>query len=118
MSDKIKRGAEGEQAAASYLLQMGYEILERNFRFKRSEIDLIVKRDSWLVFVEVKTRSSIVFGHPEEFVNEKKETKILEGAEHYIFEKDWKGPVRYDVIAVTINKNGGLEIRHIEDAFY
>jgi len=118
MSDKIKRGAQGEQMAAEYLIQNGYEIIARNYRHKRSEIDLIVQRDNWLIFVEVKTRTNVSFGHPEEAVDEAKVTKVMEGAEHYIFANDWKGPVRYDVIAITMRKNGAHEIKHIEDAFY
>jgi putative endonuclease len=118
MSDKIKRGEEGERAAAEYLIGKGFEIVERNYRYRHSEIDLIVKQGQWLVFVEVKTRSSAVYGHPEDFVDEAKEAKILEGAEHFIFDRDWKGQVRYDIIAVSIKKTGGFEILHIEDAFY
>ncbi|HZX73961.1 MAG TPA: YraN family protein [Cyclobacteriaceae bacterium] len=117
MADKIKRGTEGELAAAEFLMSKGFEIVQRNYRHKRSEIDLIVKKDNWLIFVEVKLRSSARFGHPEEFVDLKKEKKILEGAEHYLFETNWNGNVRYDIVAISTN-HGEVEILHIEDAFY
>jgi putative endonuclease len=100
------------------LLGKGYELVARNYRHGKSEIDLIVKREGWLVFVEVKTRSNIEFGYPEESVNEKKVTKVLEGAAHYIFENNWNGPVRYDVIAITWKTEVEPEILHLEDAFY
>lgn len=117
MSDKIKRGKEGEDLAARYLEGKGYEIIERNYRHRQSEIDLIARKDNLLVFVEVKTRTSIKFGYPEEFVDERKEAKVLEGAENYIFTNDWRGFVRYDIVAI-IYSGKEPEITHLEDAFY
>jgi len=117
MSDKIKTGNEGEQFAADFLIQKGFEILARNYRYKRSEIDLIVKKGNWLIFVEVKTRSSSAFGHPEEFVDRRKVKMILEGAENYMYELNWQGNVRYDIVAITM-KGTVPEIVLIEDAFY
>jgi len=117
MSDKIKKGKEGEDLAADFLVRQGYEIVERNFRYRRSEIDLIVLKENWLVFVEVKMRSSDAFGYPEEFVDYKKAKNIVYGAEQYTFENDYNGNVRYDVVAISM-KYGKPEIRHFEDAFY
>jgi putative endonuclease len=117
MSDKIKKGREGEELAAHYLAEKGYEIVERNYRHKRSEIDLIVKKNNWLVFVEVKFRSSDAFGYPEDFVDYKKTRNIMDGAEQYTYDKNWQGNVRYDIVAIR-RINGEQEIKHIEDAFY
>jgi putative endonuclease len=117
MSDKIEKGKEGEEFAANYLVEKGYEVLERNYRHKRSEIDLIVKKNNWLIFVEVKFRTSDAFGYPEDFVDYKKSKNIVDGAEQYTFDKDWQGNVRYDIVAIR-NIHGQLEIKHIEDAFY
>ena len=117
MIDKIKRGNEGEQVAADFLVQKGFEIVERNYRYKHSEIDLIIKKGNWLIFVEVKTRSSYAFGYPEEFVDYKKVKNILEGADHYIYKSDWQGNVRYDIVSVGITRTPP-EIVHLEDAFY
>ncbi|HQQ82254.1 MAG TPA: YraN family protein [Cyclobacteriaceae bacterium] len=117
MTDKIKRGQEGEELAASFLEEKGYTILERNYRHRKSEIDLIVCKDRWLVFVEVKTRTSTAFGFPEEFVDYAKKRMIFQGALHYMTEKDWQGNVRYDIIAIHVDR-GLPDIHHIEDAFY
>lgn len=117
MTDKIKKGKEAEDMAADFLAQQGYEIVERNYRYKRSEIDLIVRRDNWLIFVEVKMRSSDAFGYPEEFVDYKKAKNIVYGAEQYTYDNNYNGNVRYDVVAISM-KNGEPEIRHFEDAFY
>ena len=117
MTDKIKRGAEGEELAAGFLRRSGYTVLERNYRHKKSEIDLIVCRDRWLVFVEVKLRTSTAYGYPEEFVDYQKKKMIFQGALHYMIEKDWQGNVRYDIVAIHY-VNGSPEIHHIEDAFY
>jgi len=117
MTDKIKRGEEGEQLAADHLIQKGFTVLERNYRHKKSEIDLIVRRGNWLVFVEVKTRTSDAYGYPEEFVDFRKKKKIFEGADYYMYITDWSGNVRYDIVAVSL-ANGEPVIHHLEDAFY
>lgn len=106
-------GKKGENLAEEFLQQKGYAIVARNYRYKRSEIDLIVQKENWLIFVEVKMRSSKAFGFPEESVGAAKRKKILEGAAQYLAETNWQGNVRYDIIA--IHKN---EIEHFEDAFY
>jgi putative endonuclease len=113
MSDKIKKGKEGEATAEQFLVGQGYEIVARNYRFKRSEVDLIVRKENWLVFVEVRLRNSTTFGHPEQTISEAKQKKVMEGAAQYLEETNWKGNVRYDVVAITRK-----EIMHFEDAFY
>jgi putative endonuclease len=117
MSDKIKKGKEAEDLAARFLESNGYEIVERNYRYRRSEIDLIVRKDNWLVFVEVKMRSSDAFGYPEEFVDYTKAKNIVYGAEQYTFENKYEGNVRYDVVAISM-RHGQPDIKHFEDAFY
>jgi putative endonuclease len=106
-------GKQGEAQAELYLQDKGYTVVARNYRYKRAEIDLIVQRERWLVFVEVKLRHSSAFGFPEESVQTAKRKKILEGAAHYLHENNWQGNVRYDIIAIH-----GNEIEHFEDAFY
>ncbi|NIJ50921.1 YraN family protein [Dyadobacter arcticus] len=107
----------GEATAATFLIQNGFEIIEKNFRGRYAEIDLIVKKDKMLIFVEVKTRSGIAYGMPEEFVNVTKARAIMKAAENYIFDKDWHFDVRFDIISILIFTNGKIDIRHIEDAF-
>ena len=114
MSDKIEIGRQGENLAAEFLQAKGWEIVTRNFRYKKSEIDLIIKRDDWTIFVEVKTRSSADYGEPEDFVDEFKARKIFEAAEEYIFSTNWIGHVRFDVISIKLATPP--EIMHFEDA--
>jgi putative endonuclease len=116
MTDKIKIGNAGENLAAEYLEKKGYEIIVRNFRHKHAEIDLIVKKNNMIVFVEVKTRSSFSYGPPEAFVDYHKAAKIMEGAEQYTYTKKWEGNIRFDIVSVKV----GLEpeIVHFEDAFH
>ena len=114
MSDKIEIGREGENLAAAFLMDKGWQIVSRNFRHKRAEIDLIITRDNWTVFVEVKTRSSAAFGEPEEFVDEFKARKIFEAAEEFIFSTNWLGHVRFDVVSIKLGNPP--EIVHFEDA--
>jgi putative endonuclease len=115
MSNKAKLGVRGESIAAQYLENLGYRIEETNYRYKHSEIDLIVMYDQMLIFVEVKTRSKIAFGYPEEAVDEKKSKKIIEGAEYYIFENDWGGDIRFDIVSIIASEK--MEITHFKDAF-
>jgi putative endonuclease len=114
MSDKINTGSKGEKMAAEFLAQKGFEVLVKNYRYKHAEIDLIVKRENWLLFVEVKTRTSNTYGEPEEFVTEFKARKIFEAAEQYIFSTNWQGHVRFDVISIKLGDVP--EIEHFEDA--
>lgn len=117
VSDKIKKGKEGEDLATQYLERQGFEILERNFRHKRNEIDLIARKNNWLVFVEVKYRASAAFGYPEDFVDYKKARNVVDAAVEYQYKIGWKGNVRYDIVSV-LELNGETEVKHFEDAFY
>jgi putative endonuclease len=114
VSDKIEIGREGENMAADFLVEKGWQIVSRNYRFGRAEIDLIIRRDDWIIFVEVKTRSSSSYGEPEEFVDEFKARKIFEAAEEYIFATNWLGHVRFDVVSIKLGDP--VEITHFEDA--
>ena len=114
MSDKAETGDLGENMAAVFLEKKGYEIVARNYRFRKAEIDIIVRRDDWLLFVEVKTRKSNAYGEPEKFVGIKKANQIFLAAEEFIFSNDWNGHVRFDVVSVTLGEEP--EIVHFEDA--
>jgi putative endonuclease len=114
MSDKIKIGNKGEKLAADFFLNKGFEVVERNYRFKKAEIDLIIKKGNWLIFVEVKTRSSSDFGEPEAFVDEGKGHRIFDAAEEYIYSTDWRGHIRFDIVSVKLGRE--TEIEHFEDA--
>ena len=72
MAEHNEIGKQGEEVAVNYLLKNGYEIIERNYQARKAEIDIIARKGDWLIVVEVKTRSSIDFGNPEDFVDKKK----------------------------------------------
>src|SRR5688572_21945204 len=116
MSDKIKIGARGESIASDFLQNKGYQILVRNYRYKHAEIDLIVKKGAFIVFVEVKTRSYSFFGEPEAFVDSKKAATVIHAAEQYTYENKYEGNIRFDIVSVKTGVNP--EIVHFEDAFY
>lgn len=117
MAQHNETGKKGEIAAANFLTEKGFEILATNYRFKKAEVDIIAKQKSKIVFVEVKTRSSEMFGFPEEFVHKKKQQLIAKAAAQYIEENKIESELRFDIISVIETKNQ-LEIRHIEDAFF
>ena len=109
------KGKYGEELAERFLLKQGFEILEKNYRHKRSEIDLIgLKDNELLVFFEVKFRSSSDFGDPETFVSDTQIKKIKEAADDYIHGINWQKDIRFDIISIDQND----QIEHFEDAFY
>lgn len=114
MSDKIKTGDKGENLAANFLKEKGFEIVARNYRHRRAEIDIIARRGNWTIFVEVKTRSSITYGYPEEFVDSDQARRIFQAAEEYIFSTNWQGHIRFDIVSVRMGDVP--EIIHFEDA--
>jgi putative endonuclease len=111
-----KIGDKGEDLAVKILESSGYEILERNYRYKRAEIDIICLYNSLLIFVEVKALRSFQHGFPEERVNQAKIKKLIEAAEDYIFAINWQKDIRFDIL--SINLNDPSRYLHIEDAFY
>lgn len=106
MNDKQKLGKYGEDVATRFLLQKDYKIIERNFRCRQGEIDIIAKDKEKLVFVEVKTRSNFNFGLPVEAVDRNKISHILKSAKVYLKLKNIKNTlIRFDVIEVYVLKN-------------
>lgn len=103
-------GDEAEDKAVDFLRTKGYQVLERNYRYKRSEIDIIAKHENVLHIVEVKYRKNNDFGHPESAVNSKKEEMISQGAIAYMEANNWLGFVQYDIVAIT-----GKELVFFED---
>ena len=117
MSTNLELGNRGEMLAERCLVESGYQILERNWRFSRAEVDLIAKDEDILVFVEVKTRSSDIFGKPEESVSPKKEALIKDAAAVYMEQIDHQWEIRFDIISILI-KEDGHSIEHFQDAFF
>ena len=117
MEEKHALGKKGETIAKDYLLEKGYSIVEKNWRYLKAEIDLIVQKDNFIVFVEVKTRSSNNYGDPESFVSDRQQKMIINAASEYIMKNDIESEARFDIISIIIN-NKAEDIKHIEDAFY
>ncbi|MBT8400566.1 MAG: YraN family protein [Rhodothermia bacterium] len=126
MTDAAALGRQGETLAANYLEEQGYRVLERNYRFEGSEVDIVCfKPDSRyelggeIVFVEVKTRSDTGFGHPEEAVDEQKQRHIIKASRAYLYEsKLERSPCRFDVIGIVVSDSSAPVIEHFEHAFW
>ena len=113
--NNIEKGKLGEEIALKYILSKGGNVIEKNYRTKMGEVDLIAKLNGELVFVEVKSRSNINYGYPSESVNYKKKRKIINVAKYYILENSLENlSIRFDVIEIYFNEK---KINHIENAF-
>jgi len=110
-------GERGETIAYDYLLQKGYKIVERNWRHRKAEIDLIAWDDKTLVFIEVKTRSNELFGKPEVSVDDKKEILVIAAAQAYMESIDYEWAIRFDIISIVVHNAAAARIQHFEDAF-
>ena len=118
MGRNQRLGRWGEGVALSYLEEKGYQVVERNFRTRFGEIDLIMKKEELLVFVEVKTRSGLGFGFPEEAVTANKRLHLLEAIQSYwLLQPQAEGAWRVDVVAV-VGQPGreNPQIEHFENA--
>ena len=116
MASHNDRGVDGEELASAYLQKKGYEILERNWRLGKEEIDIIARKKEVLVVVEVKTRSGSFFGTPEEFVNKQKQRHLIRAANAYIEKKGIDVEIRFDVVGIIISGNNHT-VNHLEDAY-
>jgi putative endonuclease len=117
MAQHNETGKKGEDAAAEFLKAAGHEIVVRNYRFGRAEVDIVSKHKGIYVFSEVKTRASNHFGYPEEFVSKKKMKLMKEAAEEFLYSNQIQSEIRFDVISIIIQGNK-TEITHIPDAFF
>ncbi len=118
MAEHNLTGSLGEQLACRFLEEHGYEVLERNWRQARHELDLVARKGKELIIVEVKTRSSDQHGQPEEAVKKGKRGKLVQGANAYIMATGCELAVRFDIISVILHPTGKPYIHHITDAFY
>ena len=117
MAEHNELGKFGEEMAVEFLLKNGYDILETNWTFQKAEVDIIAQKENILAIVEVKTRSSIDFGLPQDFVKPKKIQLLVKAVNEYVISRNLDVDVRFDIIA--INKEGKrFVIEHLIDAFY
>lgn len=122
MKDTTKQtGDQGEEMAVDLLTKKGFEILERNYRFGKGEIDIIARdpSDNYLVFVEVKLRHNLNYGEPEYAITKSKQNQIKKIANAYLFEKEINEiDCRFDVISILLRTKETPLIEHYENAFY
>jgi putative endonuclease len=116
MAEHNELGKQGEEQAVDFLQKNGYEILETNWIFQKAEIDIIARKDETLAIIEVKTRSSIDFGLPQDFVKPKKIQLLVKAVNEYVNQNQLDVSVRFDIIAIHKNANKFI-IDHLEDAF-
>jgi putative endonuclease len=109
-------GKLGEELAIKYLTAKGFVIRDRNWRYQKAEVDIIAQKENLLVAVEVKTRTSVDFGGPQEFVNPKKIKLLVKAMDEYITLNDLDVDFRFDIIGV-VPRGLEYEIEHLEDAF-
>ena len=113
-------GNKGEQIAADFLADKGYEILERNYRNKWGELDIVarceVKGENYVVFVEVKTKTEEMYGEPWEMINKRKLNQITQMGHLWSMEKHYHGLLRIDVVGVWLDAGGELaRVEHWEN---
>ena len=117
MAEHNDLGKLGEEMAVEFLQKNGYEILETNWTFQKAEVDIIAKKENTLAIIEVKTRSSLDFGLPQDFVKPKKIQLLVKAVNEYVISNDIDIEVRFDIIAV--HKEGkSFAVEHLMDAFY
>ena len=115
--NRQSKGSAGENLAAQFLQERGYEIVERNYRFGRGEMDIIAKEGQDLVFIEVKARHSGMYGDPVESITQAKEAQLRRVAEGYLFDHQIEEQsCRFDVVTI-VYQNGSPVLRVIRDVF-
>lgn len=117
MAQHNELGKKGEELAVDFLLKNGYDVIERNYVFQKAEVDIIAQKKDILAVVEVKTRSTIDFGNPQDFVKPKQIKNLVKAIDEYVTVNDLDVEVRFDIIAI-VKEKGGFKIEHLENAFY
>lgn len=115
MTAKIQQGNTAEDLACRYLETQGLTLVERNYRCRTGELDLIMRDGEYLVFVEVRSRHSSHYGTPAETVTSTKQKRLLRTASYYLQKKRSDAPCRLDVVAIT--HDGTATLEWIKDAF-
>jgi len=122
LNNKLSNSSIGqisEDLACKYLIQQNYKIIERNWRFKKAEIDIIAKHSNCLIFIEVKSRSYTAFGQPEEAIDAKKEAMLIDAAQRFMESINYDWEIRFDIISMILTKSMKIKkIDHFKDAFF
>jgi putative endonuclease len=114
----IETGIAGEELAVAYLLERDYLILERNWRCKHLEIDIIATLQNKLVFVEVKTRNSLAFGYPEESISKIKMKRLKLAAALYHYHHPKFKQIQFNVISILMENHKSASIEMFEDVYF
>lgn len=117
MANHNQLGKKGEQLAVDFLIENGYDIVERNYRFNKAEVDIIAQKEDVLAIIEVKTRSTTDFGNPQDFVKPKQIKNLVKAVDEYVTVNNLEVDVRFDIIAIVKEKKE-FKIEHLEDAFF
>jgi putative endonuclease len=117
MAEHNDLGQLGEELALNYLLKKGFSLKEKNYRFLKAEIDLIMHDGNDLVFIEVKTRQTVEIGEPYLAVTRSKQRQIIKAAHQYIVSRDLDVNARFDIVSIVHNSYRTV-IQHIDYAFY
>lgn len=105
----------GEEMAVKYLLEKGYEIIHRNWRYRNWEVDIIASKENKLHIIEVKTRRTVTFGYPEDDVSKSKIKFLMGAAEEYLLlNSEWK-LIQFDILSISLQKNKEPQFFFIED---
>ena len=117
MAQHNELGKKGEKLAVDFLSKSGYQIVERNYRFEKSEVDIIAQINDTLAIIEVKTRSTTGFGNPQDFVKPKQIQRLVKAVDEYVTVNNLDVEVRFDIIAIVkVGKTYNIE--HLVNAFY
>ncbi len=106
----------GETMACDFLISQGYKIRDRNWFFRKKELDVIAETNDFLVFVEVKSRMDTCLENPTRAITKAKKRYLLEAANAYIEEKKIDKEARFDVITVLLDKQGNPTLKHYKEA--
>jgi putative endonuclease len=115
MAQHNELGEKGEELAVNYLLEKGYKIIHRNYRYLKAEVDIIANKEDVIIAIEVKTRTSSYFGNPQDFINKKKIQLLTSAMDYYMQKNNLDYEVRFDIISIVGSTS--FEIEHLEDAF-
>lgn len=111
-------GKAGEEIAIRHLQEKGLEVLATNWRWSRAEVDIIARDGNQVVFVEVKTRNTDYFGHPEEFVSKRQQEWLSKAAGAWLETQPDNPEIRFDIVSIILQQGVCREVVHIADAFF
>jgi len=118
MAKHLETGRSGELVAIKYIENLGYRVLAKNWRYKHLEVDIIAMDGATLLFIEVKTRRSSLYGSPSEAVSYYKQQKLDRAANLYISYIKHEGEIRFDIVSIVIDRANNHQIEYIKDAFW